>query len=62
MGTANSTPIPGGGTEGYHVLKVIILFLLVNNEHNLYMCIEYLNVYKKLKYRFKIIHQAKQLV
>lgn len=22
MGTANSTPIPGGGTEGYHVLKV----------------------------------------
>lgn len=23
MGTANSTPIPGGGTEGYHILKVI---------------------------------------
>jgi len=23
MGSANSTPIPGGGTEGYHVLKVI---------------------------------------
>lgn len=22
MGTGNSTPIPGGGTEGYHVLKV----------------------------------------
>lgn len=22
MGSANSTPIPGGGTEGYHVLKV----------------------------------------
>jgi hypothetical protein len=26
MGTANSTPIPGGGTEGYHILKVIIYF------------------------------------
>lgn len=26
MGTANSTPIPGGGTEGYHVLKVITYF------------------------------------
>lgn len=25
MGTANSTPIPGGGTEGYHVLKVMII-------------------------------------
>jgi len=23
MGSANSTPIPGGGTEGYHVLKVM---------------------------------------
>lgn len=26
MGTANSTPIPGGGTEGYHILKVIADF------------------------------------
>lgn len=26
MGSANSTPIPGGGTEGYHVLKVMKSF------------------------------------
>lgn len=26
MGTSNSVPIPGGGTEGYHVLKVKLCF------------------------------------
>jgi len=26
MGSANSTAIPGGGTEGYHVLKVMKSF------------------------------------
>lgn len=33
MGSANSTPIPGGGTEGYHVLKVMksIEFIFVKN-------------------------------
>lgn len=30
MGTANSTPIPGGGTEGYHVLKVIYFERILN--------------------------------
>lgn len=25
MGSSHSVEIPGGGTEGYHVLKVIIL-------------------------------------
>jgi len=29
MGSANSTPIPGGGTEGYHVLKVIQNFNII---------------------------------
>lgn len=29
MGTANSTPIAGGGTEGYHVLKVIKCFKII---------------------------------
>lgn len=29
MGTTNSTPIAGGGTEGYHVLKVIKCFKIV---------------------------------
>lgn len=33
MGTTNSVPIPGGGTEGYHVLKVKLCFyyIVVNN-------------------------------
>ena len=32
MGSSESVPIPGGGTEGYHVLRVFILFL---NQHKL---------------------------
>jgi len=33
MGTTNSTPIPGGGTEGYHVLKVTFIRLYVKNKY-----------------------------
>jgi len=29
MGSANSTQIPGGGTEGYHVLKVMKSFIRI---------------------------------
>lgn len=29
MGSTNSSPIPGGGTEGYHVLKVMQHFNII---------------------------------
>lgn len=42
MGGSQSTPIPGGGTEGYHILKVSflssvnfsILFMTLRRSHN----------------------------
>lgn len=39
MGAANSVEVPGGGTEGYHVLRVSIFisifFLAIDEEQRL---------------------------
>lgn len=39
MGSANSTPIPGGGTEGYHVLKVM------QNFNTIYLPEQFLKIF-----------------
>jgi len=39
MGSANSTPIPGGGTEGYHVLKVM------QNFNTIYLREQFIKIY-----------------